>query len=424
MRSRAKTIIHNIGLLWTMAGVTEDQSSLATPRKGREQMRDVGAYAPAAIAIGTDGHVLAAGLQNEVMEHADGDTTLVDALGGFACPGFVDPHTHLVHGGSREKELPLRLSGASYLEILQAGGGILQTVRETTAQSEQALFKQARLSARRMLAFGVTMIEAKTGYGMTLAVELKQLRVASQLAAQGPQRIVHTALPAHAILPERRVDRSRFIDEIVSMLPSLHAQGAEFADVFVEEGVFTVEEARHILRHAQAIGMKAKLHADEMVACKGAQLAAELGAVSADHLLAATDDGLLALAQAGVIAVCLPGTSFYLQKPPARARFMIDDANLAVAIASDYNPGSSPSENFALTMSLALLTLRMSPEEVWMAATRNAACALSRGHCAGVIAPGRQADIVLYEASDPAYILTHYGINHVRAVYIAGNQVV
>lgn len=420
MTQRAQTIIHHIGLLWTMAGAHADDT---IARCGRDAMREVDAHTEAAIAIGEDGRILGLGSEREVLAMADEHTVLVDAQGGFVCPGLVDPHTHLVHGGSREQELPMRLAGAGYLDILRAGGGILSTVRETARRSEDDLLAQAAQSVRRMLSFGVTTLEAKTGYGMTQEVEQKQLQVALRLAGESPVGFVHTALPAHAVLPERLGDRDRFIEEIASMWPALYAQGAEFADAFVEEGVFSVDEGRYLLSRAQAAGLKVKLHADEMVAGGGAQLAAELGAVSADHLLAATDEGLAAMAKAGVVAVCLPGTSFYLQKTPARARHMLDEAGLAVAIASDYNPGSSPSENFGLTMSLALLTLRMSPEEVFMAATRNAACAIDRGDRAGVLAPGRSADLVLFGPREPAYILTHYGINHVAQVFIAGRRV-
>lgn len=423
MSERVVTILYHIGLLWTMdcGDLATDQANFA--RSGRDAMREVGAVAGAAIAIGADGRIVAVGSEREVRDLADAQTHWVDAAGGFVCPGFVDPHTHLVHGGSREHELPMRLAGASYLDILAQGGGIFSTVRATAQRTEEELLRQVEVSASRLLACGVTTLEAKTGYGMTLPVEAKQLRVAHTLAQRSPQTFVHTALPAHAIPPEKQANRAAFVAEIVAMLPVLHELGAEFADVFVEQGVFDAEEGRHILRAAKGIGMKLKIHADEIIPCGGAELAAELGAVSADHLLAATDTGLQAMAAAGVIAVCLPGTSFYLQKTPARARYMIDEAKLAVAIASDYNPGSTPSENFGLTMSLALLTLRMSPEEVFVAATRNAACAVARGSVAGVIAVGRRADLVLFEAPDPAYILTHYGISHVRAVYIAGKCV-
>ncbi|MCL6547803.1 MAG: imidazolonepropionase [Alicyclobacillus sp.] len=412
-------IIDNIGLLWTM----DDSDRTDGPRRGREAMRAVGALRDAAIAVGEDGSIVEVGPRRVVRDLADGGTDIVDAGGGFACPGFVDAHTHLVHGGSREHELPLRIQGASYLDILKAGGGILRTVRDTVNCGEDLLYRQARASALRMLGFGVTTVEAKTGYGLTLDAELKQLRVAKRLEQDGGQSFVHTAMPAHAIPASLPVPRERWIDEIVRMLPHLQAEGAEFADVFVEDGVFTAEEGRHILTEAKRIGMKLKIHADEMAPCGGAELAAELGATSADHLLAATDEGLLRMAEAGVIAVCLPGTSFYLQKPPARARFMIDEAGLAVAVASDYNPGSCPSENFAFMMSLALLALRMTPEEVFMAATRNAAYAVDRGATAGILRPGRPADVVVFHAPNPEYVLTRFAVSHVHMVYAKGQRI-
>ncbi|MCY0901312.1 MAG: imidazolonepropionase [Firmicutes bacterium] len=420
MADVAHTLIDHIGLLWTMVEPGED---LTRPRRGQEAMRSVGAIRDAAIALDASGVVLAVGPARDVRQWADRTTLHLDAAGGFVCPGFVDPHTHLVHGGQRAHEVPLRLAGASYLEILEQGGGILSTMKATATATEAALLSQARTSALRLLKSGVTTVEAKTGYGMALCVERKQLQVAKELAATGVQTVIHTALPAHAVPQERRHDREAFVAEIIAMLPALHVEGAEFVDVFIEQGVFSVDEGRAILLAGQACGMKLKMHADEIVSCGGAELAAQLGAVSADHLLAASDAGLIAMAHAGVVAVCLPGTSFYLQKVPARARFMIDEAQLAVAIASDYNPGSAPSENFGLTMSLALLTLRMTPEEVFVAATRNAACAVARGDQAGALAIGRRGDFVVFGVEDPAYILSHFGINHVRAVFAGGRCV-
>lgn len=417
--TKVKQIIDHIGLLWTM----DDTSQSNEPRRGRAAMREVGAIEHAAIAIDDEGTIVDVGPQKAIRDLADAETTWIDAEGGFVCPGLVDPHTHLVHGGSREMELPLRLAGLSYLDILRQGGGILSTVQETTARSADALFAQAEVSLRRMRQFGVTTVEAKTGYSSSLAVERKQLQVAQQLEQAFDMPIAHTAMPAHAVPTKLPGSREDYIEGIVSMLPELHAAGAEFADVFIEDGVFSVDEGRHILLAAKSIGMKTKIHADEIVAIGGAELAAELRATSADHLLAATDEGLNAMAEAGVMAVCLPGTSFYLQKQPARARFMIDEANLGVAIASDYNPGSCPSENFGLTMSLALLTLKMTPEEVFVAATRNAAHAIARGDTAGVIRPGRPADMVVYAARNPAYVLTHFGISHVRMVFSKGRQI-
>ncbi len=418
---RIATLIDNIGLLWTMSAGSEQEDAAAFA--GREAMRQVGALENAAIAVDENGNIAAIGKAREIRAMAEADTHKVDAQGAFVCPGFVDPHTHLVHGGSREGELPLRLAGAGYLDILRAGGGIMKTVHDTRASDHATLIAKARASLRRMQSFGVTAVEAKTGYGLELETERKQLAVANSLARTLSFTFVQTALPAHAIPPSRLGDRDQFIEEIVHMLPVLHSEGAEFADVFVEEGVFTAAEGRHILQAAKRTGLKLKLHADEMASCGGAELAAEVGAVSADHLLAATDEGLWKMAQAGVVAVCLPGTSFYLQKRSARARFMIDEAGLAVAVASDYNPGSSPSENFGFTMTLSLLALGMSPEEIFVAATHNAAAAIDRAGELGVLRPGRRADLVIFDAPNPAYVLTHYGVSHVRSVYVKGQRV-
>lgn len=414
--AQVKQIVDNIGLVWTMA----DASGTTGPRRGTEAMREVGAMRDVAIAIDEDGNILEIGPRKTVVDMASRDTVWLDAGGCFVSPGLVDPHTHLVHGGSREKELPLRLAGASYLDILAAGGGILSTVRETSARSEDELFAQAKRSLERMMRFGVTTLEAKTGYSDSLAVELKQLNVAKRLSEETGINIAYTAMPAHAVPTTLPSTRDAYIESLVAMLPVLHEAGATFADVFVEQGVFSIDEGKTILQAAKDLGMKLKIHADEIVPIGGAQLAAELGATSADHLLASTDDGLRCMAEAGVMAVCLPGTSFYLQKTPARARFMMDEAKLGVAIASDYNPGSCPSENFGLTMSLALLTLKMTPEEVFMAATRNAAYAIDKGDVAGTLAKGRPADLVIYEATQPEYVLTHFGVSHVAKVLRKG----
>ncbi len=409
-----KTIIDHIGLLWTMTDARETDAN--SPRQGREAMREVGAFENAAIAIDEHGRIIEIGSRKSVGEMADGQTTWIDAGGGFACPGFVDPHTHLVFGGSREHELPMRLAGSTYLDILQAGGGILRTVKDTREASFEELYQKALSSLARMLSFGVTTVEAKSGYGLELATEKKQIEVANALSKAQPIDLALTALPAHALPKDAGISREDYVKSCIEWLPALKEAGAEFADAFVEKGVFTIEEGRRILTAARELGYGLKLHADEMESLGGAELAAQLGAVSADHLLAASDEGLLQMAANGVVAVCLPATSFYLQKAAARARFMIDEVNLAVAIASDFNPGSAPSENFALTMSLALLTLKMIPEEVFMAATRNSANAISRGSRAGVIAKGRPADVVWFHAPNPAYVLTRFGIPHVAGV--------
>jgi len=417
----ARLLIENIGLLWTMAEGVQP-GAMTAPLCG-EQMMCVGEVRNAGIAIADDGTILCAGPAREAALHVTSETECWDAQGGFACPGFVDPHTHLVHAGSREHELAARLAGASYLDILADGGGIMATVRATRAATDDALFEQALVSARRMRACGVTTLEAKTGYGLCARTELRQLQVAQRVARSLGLRMVHTALPAHAIPPARLAHRDAYIADIIAMLPELRAAGATYADVFVEQGVFSVEEGRAILSAARQLGYGLKLHADELHDGGGARLAAELHACSADHLLAASDDGLHAMAAAGVCAVLLPATSFYLQQPPARARFMIDDARLAVAIASDYNPGSAPSENAGLVHTLALLTLQMRPQEVYAAATRNAACAIGLADVAGVLAPGRPADVVVFAAKNPEYALTHFGIDHLRVVLSEGRVV-
>ena len=349
-----------------------------------------------------------------------------DAKGRLVTPGLVDPHTHLVHGGSRENELAMKQAGKAYLEILAAGGGILSTVRSTRAASEEELLEQAAVSLRRMLEQGATTVEAKSGYGLDRDTELKQLRVAKQLNSRQPVELVSTFLGPHAIPTDYKGRADEFLDEMTTLLDEIREQGlAEFADIFCEEGVFSVEQSRRFLEAAKAKGFGLKIHADEIESLGGAELAAELGAVSADHLPASSPAGLKALADAGVVAVLLPGTSWNLRaKQHAKARYLIDEAQAAVALATDYNPGSCPTESLQLIMAFAVNLLGMTPEEVLTAVTRNAAYAIGRGDVIGSLEVGKQADICIWNTTQLAYIPYHFGVNHIAAVFKKGVPVV
>lgn len=417
--NRIDLLIHNIGTLITMQGTQE-------PRRGGE-MSEVADVRRGAVAI-RDGIIVAAGSEEEVLAQI-GElpvTYKYDAEGKLVTPGLIDPHTHLVHGGSRENELALKLKGASYLEILAQGGGILSTVRSTRQASEEELYVKAKKSLDTMLSYGVTTAEAKSGYGLTLDDELKQLRVTRKLNQEHPVDLVSTFMGAHMVPVEYKGRSQEFVQLIIEeMLPEVKRQGlAEFCDVFCEHGVFSVEESEQILLAAKAMGFGLKIHADEIEPMGGAQLAGKLGCISAEHLIAASDEGLEAMQRAGVIAVCLPATSFNLRlKHHARARRMIE-MGLPVALSTDYNPGSSPTESMQLVMTLGCLNLGMTPEEVLTAVTINAAHAIGKADRIGSLEAGKQADLVIFNADNLAYLPYHFGINHVHSVFKQGKMVV
>jgi len=406
------TLIVNIGQLLTMEG--------DGPVKG-EQMKTLPLIEQAAVGI-KNGRVAWIGSNEEAKTISA--SHLIDAEGKLVTPGLVDPHTHLVFAGSREHELSLKQQGVSYLDILKRGGGILSTVRATRAASEEELYEKARVHLNRMLSYGVTTVEAKSGYGLDEETELKQLRVAKRLHQTHHVDVVSTFLGAHAIPTEHQDNPDEFLQQMVDLLDVIkQEQLAEFVDIFCETGVFTVEQSRTFLQKAKEKGFAVKIHADEIDPLGGTELAVEVGALSADHLVGASKAGIQQLAHANTIAVLLPGTSFYLGKGKyANARQMIEEG-AAVALATDFNPGSSPTENLQFIMTLAALYLRMTPEEIWQAVTVNAAYAINRGQDAGRIMIGRRADIVIWDAPNYMYVPYHYGINHVRMVLKDGKVV-
>lgn len=382
----------------------------------------------AAIAISGDRIVLA-GEEKRVRDALGGaePAATLDAGGRLAAPGLVDPHTHLVHAGSREHEWSLKQAGVPYLDILAGGGGILSTMKATREASESDLYAQALRSLDEMLLQGVTTAEAKSGYGLCWEAELKQLRVARALHEAHPVDIVSTFMGAHAVPPEHRDAADDYVEEVVrEMIPRVAAERlAEFCDVFCEPGAFDVEQSRRVLLAGRRYGLLPKIHADEIRAIGGSLLAAEAGAISAEHLIATDDDGLAALAGAGVIPVLLPGTSFCLGEGRyARARRMIDRFRLPVALSTDYNPGSCPTESLQLIMTLALLYLKMTPAEILTACTINAACAIGRGGLIGTLEPGKQADVAIFDAPGPEYLPYHFGTNHIFGVIKKGRPVV
>lgn len=395
------TLIYNIGTLQTPLG--------SFPHAGAAQGENR-KYHNAAVLC--EGGVIKAVYENGALPEVGADTQTIDAQGRLVTPGLIDAHTHLVFGGWRQNEIPLKLKGAGYLDILRAGGGILSTVRATRKASEEELFEKSRAFLDELMAQGVTTAELKSGYGLDKETELKQLRVIKRLNEAHPMDAVATYLGAHAIPEEYALRSGEYIDFIISdMLPEIKRQSlAEFCDVFLETGVFGVEESRRLLTAAREMGFGLKIHADEIDELGGSQLAGELGAVSAEHLIATGERGMEALARGGVIAALLPCTSLYLNKSFARARDMIA-RGIPVAVATDFNPGSCPSLNIGLCMTMAYLKYRMTPEEILSAVTINAACAVNRGGSTGTIEPGKKADMVIWNAEDMEMLCYRMGSN-------------
>jgi imidazolonepropionase len=347
-----------------------------------------------------------------------------DAGGGLVIPGLVDCHTHLAFGGWRAEEFTQRIQGASYLDIARAGGGIARTVRLTREAGEDALHQRAREFVREMIALGVTTVECKSGYGLDREHELELLRVYRRLAETEPVGIVATFLGAHLVPPEYRERREAYVALLVDdLIPAVAAERlAACCDVFVEESAFTVEEARRILLAGRRAGLGLKLHADQLTASGGAELAAEVGALSADHLEHASAAGIEAMAAAGVVAVSLPIASLYLGQQPMPARRLID-AGVPVAVATDFNPGSAPSYHLPLALTLACTLQRMTPAEALKGATSLAAQALGLGDRIGWLAPGMAADFAVIDAPDVDHWLYHFRPNACRLTVRHGRAV-
>lgn len=405
-------LIINIGELLPM-----DQKG---PVKG-SNMNEITVIQDAVLAI-KDGKVAWYGKKEDAKGFKADE--IIDVREKLVTPGLVEAHTHLVFGGSREKEMALKQQGMDYLEILKQGGGILSTVQATREASFETLLEKASFHLDRMLMHGITTVEAKSGYGLNSETEIKQLEVVAALKEKHPIDLVSTFMGAHAIPPEYQEDPGAFLDEMKALLSEIKERNlAEFVDVFTETGVFTVEQSRKYLQAARDTGFQVKTHADEIDTLGGTELAVEIGAISAEHLAVASNEGIKQLAASDTIGVILPGTSFYLGKDNyARAREMID-AGAAIAISTDFNPGSSVTENLQLIMSIAALKLKMSPAEIWHAVTVNAAHAINRGDDAGTLAVGKKADIVIWDAANHMYIPYHYGVNHVNTVLKNGDVV-
>ena len=349
----------------------------------------------------------------------------LDADGGCVLPGFVDPHTHPVWAGSREDEFDRRLRGETYMDIARAGGGINSTVRATRAASSEELLAAILDRLDRFLTHGTTTIEAKSGYGLELETEVRMLEVIRDADRIHPVDLHPTCLAAHEIPPEHRDDPEVWVQRLIDEIhPTIAGSGlAEAVDVFCEEGVFDLEQTRRLLADADDLGWRIHLHADELTPLGGAELAVELGALSADHLMCVTSGGVAALARSETIAVLLPGTSFFLRSPWAPARALVD-AGCAVTLATDCNPGSSPTESMPTILALATLGMGLGVAEAITASTLNAAAALGRADEIGSIEEGKRADLVVLDAPTYHHLVYHFGVNPVRHVVKGGRVVV
>ncbi len=406
-------ILYHIGELATAHGA----SPLAGEAQGAITRRH-----DAFVAM-ENGRILAVG--TGAVPPAPGNAaTLVDCQGGLVTAGLVDCHTHLVFGGWRENELARKLRGESYLDILASGGGILSTVRQTRRMDEDALYARAASLLAEMTAHGTTALEAKSGYGLDLDTERKQLRVVRRLQQTHNPDIAPTFLGAHAVPPEYAGDTDAYTAYVCDhVLPAIAAEGlARYCDVFCETGVFTAAQTHRILSRAQALGLSAKVHIDEIDRIGGARVAGELRAVTADHLAVTDEAGMDQLKAGGVIAVLLPATSFYLDKGYAPARAFIE-RGVPVAVASDFNPGSTPNLSLQTAMTLACCRMHMTPEEVLTAVTLNAAAGAGMADRLGTVEVGKQADLVVWDVENLEQLLYRYGSNRVRSVYKNGARV-
>lgn len=345
----------------------------------------------------------------------------LDAGGRLVTPGLVDAHTHLIFGGWRQNELAMKIRNVPYLDILAAGGGILSTVKATHSASEEELTAKASAALDEMLSFGTTTCEAKSGYGLNKKEEIKQLKVIKKLNKEHPMDVAATFMGAHALPPEFKENREGYLKLLCEeMIPAVAKQKlARFCDVFCETGVFTADESRRILQAGLDNGLIPKIHADEIDAIGGSQLAGEIGAISAEHLIVCPEAGIESMAAGGTVACLLPATSFYLNSTYAPARKMIE-AGVPVALASDYNPGSCPCLNLQLVMNIACLKYRLTPEEVLTGVTLNAAAAIGMADRVGSIERTKQADLVIWDAPDLNYLCYRLGSNLVHQVIKKG----
>jgi imidazolonepropionase len=439
MRQKVDLTVHSARQLLTLGPFGEVEASSAVsvapsrPRRG-EAMNELGLIEDGAVAV-SRGLITLIGTTEEVLAQTEADE-MIDASNRVVMPGFVDPHTHLVFAGSREDEFELRLRGATYMEIMAAGGGIMSTVRATRAATLPQLMAQSRGRLDRMLAHGTTTAEAKSGYGLNVDDELRMLEAIRQLDATHPIDLVPTFLGAHAVPVEFKGRADKYVEVVITeMLPLAEREMREgaseasapsvpfFCDVFCEEGVFSVNQSRRILERARELGFGLKIHADEFKPLGGTRLAVELGAVSADHLVCTTVEEIEALAGSDTIAVSLPGTPFGLghrEYTPARR---IIEAGGALALATDLNPGTCYCESMQFIIALACRYMRLTPAEAITAATLNAAHAIGLGDKVGSLETGKKADMLVLDIPNYRHLGYHFGVNLVERVIKSGQAV-
>ncbi len=403
------------------------RANIYTPRgrsalKGKE-MRKIHYIDDGAIAV-KDGVIVDVGKTGELFEKYRDAKEIVDAKGRALLPGFVDPHTHAVFVGTRENEFKMRLEGKTYMEILNAGGGILSTVKRVREASKEELAEDLVVKARTFLSYGTTTIEAKSGYGLDFENEVKMLEAIRIADRESPLDFVSTFIGAHAIPLEFKSNKDKYIDIVINEMIPYVAENrlAEFIDVFCEEGVYTPDETLKILEAGLKYGLKPKIHSDEIKSIGCTNLAEKVKIYSCDHLLKLDSSGLEALKKSGTMATLLPGTAFSLKEGFADARRLIDNG-VGVALATDFNPGSSYSESMPAIITLGVLLMDMLPEEAFVATTLNAACAIDRGEYIGSIEVGKQADFILLKESSYLFIPYHYGVNPVFETYKRGRRV-
>ena len=390
----------------------------------RDQMSELGIIPDGGMLI-EDGRVVATGPSSEIAKVAPAGLEVINAAGKVVLPGFVDAHTHPVFGGNRIDEFEMRAQGATYEQIAESGGGIRSTVRKTRAASEDELLAQAKKHASWFLKGGTTTVEAKSGYGLSVDDELKMLRVIRRLNAETPIEFIPTFLGAHAVPDEFRNAPEQYVALVIhKMLPRVvEEQLAENCDIFCERGYFDISDAEKILSAARDYGLRLRMHVDQLTNSGGAFLASRLRAATADHLEQASGAEIAALAEAGVQPVLLPGSVYALGKTRyPQAREMIE-AGLAVVLATDFNPGSSPTPSMPMVLSLAVTQMKMTPAEAVTAATINAAHSLNRGGQIGSLEPGKRANFVLYDCPDYREIAYYFGVSQVDSVYVSGKRV-
>lgn len=400
-------------------------SKYGVPRIG-DKMSELAIIHDGALAVKGD-KIIFVGTTEELMSKFDSNQIdiKIDATNKLVTPGFVDPHTHIIFEGSRENELSMKLAGKTYLEILEAGGGILKTVRETRKASLEKLVQNGKKILDRMMSYGTTTVETKSGYGLSLESEIISLRAANILNNEHPLDVIPTFLGAHAIPPEYKGRTEEYVNLIVSeMIPEIAKKSlAEFCDVFCEEGIFSIEQTQKIIEAAKKYGLKPQIHIDEIVDTNGALLAAKLNAVQTGHLLKSNDEGLQAMAKVGVVATLLPSTPFCLMlKDYAPARRMIK-LNIPIALATDLNPNCW-TESMQMIIVLACYHMKLSPAEALTAATLNAACALQRQDQIGSIEVGKKADLIIFDVPNYQFLAYKFGVNHVSTVIKNGKIVV